>query len=96
MALHDFPPGWDEARVRRLIQHYECMAEDQLLAEDEAKRKQWRSQYPGYCSFCRKSHKDAGPLVEGPDFVYICYPCILLCKNIVEVERKRLGIETPS
>jgi hypothetical protein len=40
--------------------------------------------YPGYCSFCRKSYKDVGPLAEGPDQVYICYPCIKLCGKIIE------------
>jgi hypothetical protein len=31
-----FPPGWDEARVRRLIAHYEQQGEDEQVAEDEA------------------------------------------------------------
>ena len=25
-----------------------------------------------FCSFCRKSYRDVGPLVEGPGDVYIC------------------------
>jgi hypothetical protein len=25
--------------------------------------------YPAWCSFCRKSHTDVGPLAEGPDAV---------------------------
>src|SRR5690606_4824120 len=29
-----------------------------------------------YCSFCRKSYRDVGPLVEGPGDVYICGECI--------------------
>ena len=30
------PPGWDEARVQRLIeQHYESLTEEQAVAEDE-------------------------------------------------------------
>ncbi|HEV3437988.1 MAG TPA: ClpX C4-type zinc finger protein, partial [Gemmata sp.] len=28
-----------------------------------------------YCSFCRRSHRDVGPLVEGPGDVYICGEC---------------------
>ena len=32
----NFPPGWDEERVRRLLQHYESMSEDEEAAEDEA------------------------------------------------------------
>jgi hypothetical protein len=31
-----FPPGWDEARVQRLIAHYEQQSEDEQVAEDEA------------------------------------------------------------
>jgi hypothetical protein len=30
-----FPPGWDEARVQRLIAHYEQQSEDEQVAEDE-------------------------------------------------------------
>ena len=31
------------------------------------------------CSFCRKSFRDVGPLVEGPSDVYICGERIELC-----------------
>ena len=31
-----FPPGWDEARVRRLIDYYEGQSEQEAIAEDEA------------------------------------------------------------
>lgn len=31
-----FPTGWDEARVRRVLAHYEEQTEDEALAEDEA------------------------------------------------------------
>lgn len=31
-----FPPGWDEERVRRVIEHYEDQTDDEALAEDEA------------------------------------------------------------
>ena len=43
------------------------------------------------CSFCRKSYRDVGPLVEGPDDVYICGECIELCNSILDQERKRRG-----
>jgi hypothetical protein len=36
MSTQSFPPGWDEDRVRRLIDHYEQMDDDSLTAEDEA------------------------------------------------------------
>ena len=42
-----------------------------------------------YCSFCRKSHREVGPLVEGPGDVYICGECVDLCKTILEQERQR-------
>jgi ATP-dependent Clp protease ATP-binding subunit ClpX len=42
-----------------------------------------------YCSFCRRSHRDVGPLVEGPGDVYICGECIELCQSIIDQERKR-------
>lgn len=44
-----------------------------------------------YCSFCRRSHRDVGPLVEGPGDVYICSECIELCQSIIEQEKKRRG-----
>ena len=45
-----------------------------------------------YCSFCRKSYRDVGPLVEGPGDVYICGDCIELCQQILDQERKRRGV----
>src|SRR5688500_17550898 len=45
-----------------------------------------------YCSFCRKSYRDVGPLVEGPGDVYICGECVELCQSIIDQERKRRGI----
>ena len=44
-----------------------------------------------FCSFCRKSYKDVGPLVEGPGDVYICGECIELCQSILEQEQRRRG-----
>lgn len=31
-----FPPGWDEARVRAVLAHYEAQSDDEAVAEDEA------------------------------------------------------------
>ena len=31
-----FPKGWDEARVKRVIEHYESQGEAEAIAEDEA------------------------------------------------------------
>ena len=41
------------------------------------------------CSFCRKSYRDVGPLVEGPGDVYICGECIDLCQTILTQERRK-------
>ena len=35
-AVHRFPPGWDEPRVRDRIEHYESQTEDEAVADDEA------------------------------------------------------------
>ena len=31
-----FPRGWDEARVREVLDHYENQTEEEAVAEDEA------------------------------------------------------------
>ncbi|GJG85386.1 hypothetical protein tb265_05670 [Gemmatimonadetes bacterium T265] len=31
-----YPAGWDEARVRRVLAHYEAQSPAEALAEDEA------------------------------------------------------------
>ena len=31
-----FPKGWNEARVREVLEHYESQTEDEAVAEDEA------------------------------------------------------------
>ena len=36
MTQSKFPPGWDEARVRSVLAHYEGQTEDEAVAEDEA------------------------------------------------------------
>ena len=43
------------------------------------------------CSFCRKSYRDVGPLVEGPEDVYVCGECVELCQSILDQERRRRG-----
>ena len=48
-----------------------------------------------FCSFCRKSYRDVGPLVEGPGDVYICGECIELCQSILDQERRRRGTGKP-
>ena len=44
-----------------------------------------------FCSFCHKSFREVGPLVEGPSDVFICGDCIELCQSILHQERRRRG-----
>lgn len=32
----NFPPGWNEERVQRILQHHDSLSEDEAVAEDEA------------------------------------------------------------
>lgn len=36
MSSQKYPKGWDENRVKALINHYEQMSDEELLVEDEA------------------------------------------------------------
>jgi hypothetical protein len=36
MKQSKFPPGWDEVRVRRVLDLYERQTEEEAVAEDEA------------------------------------------------------------
>ena len=47
------------------------------------------------CSFCGKTSRDVGPMVEGPNDVYICSNCVDLCQNIFKQERRRVSAEAP-
>ncbi len=42
------------------------------------------------CSFCGKTSREVGPMVEGPNDVYICTNCTDLCQNIFKQERRRV------
>ena len=43
------------------------------------------------CSFCGRSGREAGPVVEGPKNVYICANCVDLCHTIIRQERRRVA-----
>ena len=43
------------------------------------------------CSFCGKTSREVGPMVEGPSEVYICPNCVDLCQNIFRQERRRVS-----
>ena len=47
------------------------------------------------CSFCGKTSRDVGPMVEGPTDVYICANCVDLCQNIFRQERRRVSSARP-
>jgi hypothetical protein len=36
MKQSKFPPGWDEQRVQRVLEHYESQSDEEAVAEDEA------------------------------------------------------------
>ena len=36
MKRNTFPPGWDKARVAKVLEHYETQTEEEAVAEDEA------------------------------------------------------------
>jgi hypothetical protein len=36
MTESKYPPGWDEERVQRVLDHYESQTDEEAVAEDEA------------------------------------------------------------
>jgi len=36
MKQNRYPKGWDQERVKRVLDHYENQTEDEAVAEDEA------------------------------------------------------------
>ncbi len=36
MKHSNYPPGWDQERVRRVLEHYETQTDEEAVAEDEA------------------------------------------------------------
>src|SRR5256885_16992424 len=47
------------------------------------------------CSFCGKSSRDVGPMVEGPSDVYICPNCVDLAHTIIRQEKRTLTNTPP-
>ncbi|MCH7790925.1 MAG: ATP-dependent Clp protease ATP-binding subunit ClpX [Planctomycetes bacterium] len=43
------------------------------------------------CSFCGKTSREVGPMVEGPNESYICSKCVDLCQNIFRQERRKVS-----
>jgi hypothetical protein len=36
MKQSKYPPGWNEQRVRHVLEHYEVQSDEEAVAEDEA------------------------------------------------------------
>ncbi|HEO64712.1 MAG TPA: hypothetical protein ENI73_02480 [Spirochaetes bacterium] len=36
MKQSNFPTGWDEKRVQKVLEHYEQQSEEEAIAEDES------------------------------------------------------------
>ncbi|MBL7220568.1 MAG: ATP-dependent Clp protease ATP-binding subunit ClpX [Phycisphaerae bacterium] len=47
------------------------------------------------CSFCHRVSNEVGPIVEGPNGVYICANCVDLCQNIIRQEQRRTTEAAP-
>jgi ATP-dependent Clp protease ATP-binding subunit ClpX len=47
------------------------------------------------CSFCGKANRDTGPMVEGPNDVFICCHCVELCHNIIRQEKRKVAGARP-
>ena len=41
------------------------------------------------CSFCGKSEKEVGPIIEGPEKIFICASCVDLCSTIIRQEHRK-------
>ena len=48
------------------------------------------------CSFCGKTSREVGPMVEGPNEIYVCSNCTDLCQNIFKQERRRISTAVPT
>jgi hypothetical protein len=36
MTQNQFPPGWDEERIKRVLDHYDSQSDEEAAAEDNA------------------------------------------------------------
>jgi ATP-dependent Clp protease ATP-binding subunit ClpX len=48
------------------------------------------------CSFCGRAGSKVDTFIEGPNNAFICPECVDLCHNIIQQNRKRLGIPAVS
>jgi hypothetical protein len=70
MSSDNFPPGWDQERVRRVLEHYESQSDEEAVAEDEAPFEETTHTtmkvpvdlVPTVCGAHRFAHASRGPL----------------------------------
>ncbi|MFM7261251.1 MAG: ATP-dependent Clp protease ATP-binding subunit ClpX [bacterium] len=55
----------------------------------------FRGKKSSTCSFCGKTSREVGAMVEGPGDVYICANCTDLCQNIFKQEKRRVAAARP-
>ena len=62
MKNTNFPPGWNEERVRRVLQYYESLTEEEAVAEEEANFTITREMSPivPKCPIFRKNSRTNG------------------------------------
>jgi ATP-dependent protease Clp ATPase subunit len=48
------------------------------------------------CSFCKKPRHETGPMVEGPNQIYICPKCVDEASRIVQQMRQEGRLWNPS
>lgn len=58
---------------------------------DNTNSKDFKGRKVTTCSFCGKTSREVGPMVEGPNTVYICTSCTDLCQNIFRQEKRKVN-----
>jgi len=53
-------------------------------------------QRTNFCSFCGKGEREVGPMIEGPENIYICAGCVELCSSIIHQEKRRITRTRPT
>ncbi len=95
MAINRTPPGAYNGEANEKERH---MSNDSGN-NDQGKGGDGGSGFRGKkvttCSFCGKTSREVGPMVEGPNDVYICANCVDLCQNIFKQERRRVTTNRP-
>ncbi len=86
MKKQQFPPGWDAARVQRVIDHYENMTDDEWIAEDEAAEKANKNQLP--VPWAHKTNGVADPKKSKPRTSQLAVPTVSPTSNGAQRQKK--------